>query len=98
MKLFIIVRSTLAAGLMAAQAVHAFRAFSLAYPVETERWSPDNNIVILQHEDVDAFADTLEALGLAVARFHEPDMADALTAICVEPAARRYVSKLKLAG
>ncbi len=98
MKLFIIVRSTLAAGLLAAQAVHAFRAFTLAYPAQTAAWDADNNIVILQHDDLPVLADLLDSLGLAVARFHEPDMGDALTAICLEPAGKRHVAKLKLVG
>ena len=98
MKLYIVVRNTLSAGLMAAQAVHAFRAFTLAYPAETAAWDASNNIVILQHEDIPTLADLLEACGLAVARFHEPDMDDQLTAFCVEPAAKRRVAGLRLAG
>lgn len=96
MKLFIIVKSTLSAGLKAAQAVHAAVAFTQAFPEKTAQWQPDNNVVVLEHESMPALADMLEALGLSLVRFHEPDLDDALTAICVEPAAKRHVAKLKL--
>jgi hypothetical protein len=35
--------------------------------------------------------------GLRVAAFHEPDLDDALTALALEPAASRLVSRLPLA-
>jgi hypothetical protein len=98
MKLYIIVRSSLAAGLYAAQAVHAFWSFVQAYPKKTEAWAVDNNVIILQHDDLPNLADLLERAGLSLARFHEPDLNDELTAICVEPAARKHVSDLALAA
>lgn len=98
MKLYIIVRETLTAGLKAAQACHAAIAFTQAYPEKTREWMPDNNIVVLEHSDMDGLASVLEGMGLDLVRFHEPDLDDQLTAICVEPAARRHVSTLRLAG
>jgi hypothetical protein len=41
-------------------------------------------------------ADAVTA-GLRVATFHEPDLGDALTAIALEPTARRLVAGLPLA-
>ena len=36
--------------------------------------------------------------GLCMARFHEPDLDDLLTAICVESAAKKRLSGLRLAA
>ncbi len=98
MKLYIVVLKSLSAGLKAAQACHAMFAFTQAYPVKTKEWSEHNNIVVLEHDDLPALADMLDGLNLSAVRFHEPDMDDQLTAICVEPSAWRHVSSLKLAG
>jgi hypothetical protein len=38
-----------------------------------------------------------KARGLRAIRFHEPDLGDALTAIALEPAARKLVTRLPLA-
>jgi hypothetical protein len=97
-KLFIIIKSSLTAGLYTAQAIHAFWSFTRAFPQKTLEWAPDNNVVILQHEDLASLADRLDSMGLAVARFHEPDLNDELTAICAEPAAKRHLAKLPLAA
>ena len=97
MKLYIIVSRALSTGLKCAQACHAMHAFTLAYPDITREWEESNNVVVLEHDDLPSLAGTLEAMGLSLARFHEPDMDDALTAICVEPSARRHVSTLRLA-
>jgi ribosomal protein L29 len=41
--------------------------------------------------------DAAKARGLRVSRFFEPDLGNALTAVALEPAARRLVSRLPLA-
>jgi len=98
-KLYVIVDSALSPGMAAAQAVHAAFAFALAWPDLTSQWQgSSNNIVVLQEADLGARADALEAEGLRLVRFHEPDLKDALTAICVEPEARRALSSLRLAA
>jgi len=38
-----------------------------------------------------------KARGLRAIRFHEPDLGDALTAIALEPAARKLLTRLPLA-
>lgn len=101
MRLYIIVASALSAGLKIAQACHALRAFVEAYPTEEGRWySESNNLVVLEHRDIVEAADDLERRGLRIVRFREPDLADQLTAICVEPTqgARRILADYRLAA
>lgn len=99
MKLYIVVLSALGHGLKAAQACHAVCAFGAAYPHIYEFWYHEsNNIVVLQEDDVPSLADRLEKEGLRVARFHEPDLDGALTAICIEPNGQRFLSSLPLAA
>jgi hypothetical protein len=97
MKLYIVVAAALSVGLKAAQACHAMRAFTAAYPHLDAYWFHEhNNIVVLEHHDVPSLADALEGAGLRLARFHEPDLDDELTAICAEPAAWRELSNVRL--
>lgn len=62
--------------------------------------SGSNTLVLLAVPDELAlswlYADAVRA-GLRAAPFHEPDLGGALTAIAVEPAARRLVAHLPLA-
>jgi hypothetical protein len=98
-KLYIVVNAALNAGLIAAQACHALRQFVGDHPVLDAQWhAQSNNIVVLEHDDVASIAARMEASGLAVSRFHEPDLDDALTAIAVEPHDGRLLSNLPLAG
>lgn len=98
MKLYVIVQTVLDAGLKAAQAIHAFRAFQDDHPeVEADWHANANNIVVLQADELPSLADQLEARGFRLARFHEPDLDDQLTAVCVEPNAWRQLSSLPLA-
>lgn len=97
MKLYVVVAAALSNGLKAAQACHAMAAFGIHYPVLYRYWYEEhNNIVILQDEDVPSLAERLEKEGIRIARFHEPDLGNQLTAICVEPSASRKLSSLPL--
>ncbi len=97
-KLYVVVRDTLSAGLKAAQACHALRAFVGEYPVIDAEWHRDsNNIAILEYPDLDGLAARLEQHGMALSRFHEPDQDGDLTAICVTPVAKRMLRHLPLA-
>lgn len=94
-KLYIVVLRALSTGLKIAQACHALRAFTDQHAdIDADWYATSNNIVVLQADDLPTLADRMDALGLAVARFHEPDRDDELTALCVEPGAaytlRRY--------
>jgi hypothetical protein len=66
-----------------------------------EEWHRRSNIlVLLAAPDELALAWLYEdatARGLRAVRFHEPDLGAALTAVALEPAARRLVAHLPLA-
>lgn len=97
-KLYIVVLSTLSAGMKAAQACHALRAFGASYPdIDRDWYETSNNIVVLEHDDPAGLADRLDAHGMMLARFNEPDMDGALTSICVAPEARKLLSRVPLA-
>ena len=55
-------------------------------------------MVVLEHPDLAILAAELQAHGLRVSLFHEPDLDDQLTALSAEPAAWRRLSNVKLAG
>jgi hypothetical protein len=98
-KLYIVVRDSLKPGLAAAQAIHAAFLFGEQYPHLKDYWYKEhNNIVVLQNDDVAALAVRLEEAGFRLSRFHEPDLDNQLTAICVEPEAWRMLSSVKLAA
>lgn len=99
MRLYVIVQKALSTGLKIAQACHALAAFGELYRKPYETWYREsNNIVVLEHEDIPGKAELLEQLGFQVARFHEPDLDNELTAICVEPSAWKQLSNLRLAS
>lgn len=100
-KLYVIVRSDLPAGLEAAQCCHAMRLFAAEHP-ETERawYEGSNNLVLLSvpsEGKLKALAANLEAHGLKVSSFTEPDLDGQTTAITVEPGAGKLLSTLPLA-
>lgn len=80
-----------------AQAIHAQRQFAHEFSTIERYWFEEsNNIVVLESSDLDAEADALEEEGYRLSRFHEPDVGDLLTAICVEPRASKRLSRLRL--
>lgn len=98
-KLYVVVDQALDSGLKMAQAIHAAIQFGQENPGVFQQWyTESNNIVVLQAGDVPELTDELVGAGLRVSRFHEPDLAGALTAFCVEPAARSRLSDLSLAS
>ena len=84
-----------------AQAVHAALLFGETYPHIQKYWYHEsNNVAVLQNlveEPLPALAARLEREGFRLVRFEEPDLDNQLTAIGVEPAARRRLSNLPLA-
>lgn len=98
-KLFVIVDARLRSGLKMAQACHAMRLFADEHAELERRWyTESSNIVILEHDELVGIARDLGSLGYAISHFHEPDLDDALTAVCVEPRAGRHLSTMKLAS
>ncbi len=98
-KLYVMVDSGLSSGLKMAQACHALRLFGDEHSeIELEWYKGSSNIVVLEHDEVGEVARELESLGYLVSRFHEPDLDNLLTAICVEPKAWRCLSNIRLAG
>jgi len=99
MKLFIVLEKALDAGLKMAQTAHAVVQFGYEYPEIKHHWyTESNNIVVLHEDDLPSLADELEKMGYSLSRFTEPDLDDQLTAICVEPAAKKALCKLELAA
>lgn len=97
-KMFVILLKSLEAGLNTAQGIHAFWMFTQAYPEKTAQWTPDNNVIVLEHENLEDLSKVLSEMGLDHVGFREPDRNDQLTAICAEPSARKHLAKLKLAA
>ena len=102
-KLRIVVDVSLTGGAIAAQAVHAAVAFSIAHPEAFADWhSTSNTVVILAAEqgELASMRPRLESVGVPCAGFHEPDRGGALTAVAVAPSedARLLTRHLSLAG
>jgi hypothetical protein len=80
---------------------HVAVEFSIAHPELVREWHGlSNTLVLLSVPDElrlsRLHADALTARRRVVA-FHEPDLAGSLTAVALEPAARRLVARLRLA-
>lgn len=90
-KLRLVTRSDLTPAQQAVQAAHALRQFTADYPQADAKWfASSNTLALLAAEDELALrqvADHAAWLGAPVARFHEPDLAGALTAIAIGPSA-----------
>lgn len=98
-KLYILVDAQLPLGLAAAQATHAAIEFHRKHPAIAATWAESNNIVILAVPNRTALAELRARLNpIPHAAFHEPDLSNALTAICFAPEAARFLSSLPLLG
>jgi hypothetical protein len=80
---------------------HAALDFAVAHPDLVADWhSASNVLVVLTVADelsLGWLCDDAAAAGLRVVKVNEPDLAGALTAAALEPAAHRLVSHLPLA-
>jgi Peptidyl-tRNA hydrolase PTH2 len=96
-----VTRADLPPGTQVSQAAHAALDFAVTYPAVTGNWhAASNTLVVLAAADelsLGWLCDDAEAAGLRVVRFHEPDLAGALTAAGFEPAAALLLSRLPLA-
>jgi peptidyl-tRNA hydrolase len=100
-KLYLVTRGDLPAGQQAVQACHALRQFVEEHPEVERAWfAGSSHLALLAVADEGELARLLvEARdrGLLAAAFREPDLGDALTAVALEPGARRLLRRLPLA-
>lgn len=100
-RLYVVVRADLSPGAQVAQAMHAFRSFLEEHPgVERAWFQTSNTLAVLSAPNEGALqAIVMDAIDndFRVSQFREPDMGDSLTAIALEPAAKRLVRSLPLA-
>ena len=101
-RLYILVRSDLNPGLMAAQACHAVAAFADSYPTEHAAWHRGNcNLVVLEvPNEQELLAEDARARGAGalVATFREPDLGETATSSAIMgDAAKRLFRPLGLA-
>lgn len=98
MKLYLVSRSDLPMGLRAAQLCHAVREFQALHPeVDLEWYMQSNTLVLLEVDneaDLTELAVRAEAHLCPVARFREPDLGNALTAVALGPAGKRFTRDL----
>jgi len=99
--LYLVTRANLAPGTQACQAAHAALDFAVIYPDLVGDWhASSNTLVILAARDELELAwlcRDAESADLRTVRFHEPDLAGALTAAAFEPAAARLLRAFPLA-
>lgn len=100
-KLFIVTRSDLPPGAIAAQSVHTALAFAHEYPFEWRTWYlGSNNIVLLaarDESDLLRLAERARDAGVSCAVFREPDFQNTVTGVAIGPAGWKLVSSLPLA-
>jgi peptidyl-tRNA hydrolase len=102
-RLYLVTRRDLPAGSQAVQACHAARQFAADHAELERAWfERSNTLALLAVPDEPALEDLVvqaEQQGLRCARFREPDLGDALTAVAIEPGdvARRLCRRLPLA-
>ena len=101
LKLYVVVRADLGPGPQAVQAAHAMREFAADYPRLEAAWHEKSNTLVMlaaaNEKDLLDIAIDLGYRGAPVAAFHEPDLGNALTAICVGPQGGRWLRDLPLA-
>lgn len=97
-RLFLVVREDLVPAQQAVQAIHAARAFVAEYPAIEAAWhASSNTLALLAVPDEAALAEVAARArdgGFAVATFHEEDLGGELTAVALEPRARRFTRAL----
>lgn len=101
MKLYLVGRSDLPAGLRAAQIVHAQREFAHLHPQLDAEWFEKSNVVVLlEAANESALSELMQKASEAAvpaAPFHEPDMGGCLTALALAPSGAHLVRRLPLA-
>ena len=102
-KLYVITRQDLTFGQQASQLCHALRQFANDHPEIDKCWFDNSNYICLlavsSENELHELCRKVEELGLHYSKFHEEDLDNALTAICLEPGkiTKKLVSSLNLA-
>jgi peptidyl-tRNA hydrolase len=100
-KLYLVVRADLSPAQQAVQAAHAAREFQAKHPEVERAWfEGSNHLALLSVPGEDGLRELVRRagdVGLRTASFREPDRGDEMTAIALEPAAKRLVRSLPLA-
>ena len=101
MKLFLVTRRDLNAGLRAAMLCHALREFTEGHEkIDAEWYSKSNTLVLLETDGLDSLlelADLATRKGVPISRFKEPDLGGVLAAVAIGPSGRKLVRDLPLA-
>lgn len=100
-KLYVVTRDDLPPSQQAVQGIHAAREFTARHPdIDTEWYERSNHLALLAVKGEEALHRLLasaEVHGLRFAAFREPDRGNELTAIALEPAAKRLCRSIPLA-
>ena len=102
-KLYVVVRKDLKPGIQLAQALHAALHFAADYNIMFQKWMNVSDYICVLHidneEELQKLLNKAHGKGITCASFREPDLDDALTAICLEPGNRSksLCKNLKLA-
>lgn len=101
MKLFLVTRRDLSAGLRAAMLCHALREFRAGHEkIDAEWYATSNTLVLLETDGLDSLtelADLATRRGVPISRFEEPDLGGVLAAVAIGPSGRKLVRDLPLA-
>lgn len=100
-KLYVITRDDLPPSQQAVQGIHAAREFTARHPeIDTEWYERSNHLALLAlpgENDLHRLLARAETDGFRAAAFREPDRGNELTAIALEPAAKRLCRSIPLA-
>ena len=101
-KLVTVTRTDLTPGYQAVQSIHAAIQFTQEHPSTTNEWYTISNYLVslaVQNEhELKHLEHRARDQGLKVSSFHEPDLNNELTAICIEPSpvTQKLVRKIPL--
>ena len=100
-KLYVVTRADLEPEHQAVQSAHALAQFFAEHPVRAQQWMKESNTLAMLAAPTEADLRTLQERArqsyYRVAAFHEPDRNDELTAIALEPEAKKLVRTYPLA-
>lgn len=101
-KLYVVTRADLSPGQQATQSTHAALKFAVEHFALTRAWFEDSTYLVLlqvpDEEALQAVVNRLDDGDTFITQWHEPDLGNSLTAICVEPdeSIERKLSSLPL--